>query len=260
MHRCCDRDLTSNERGDPVVAQHTGRDSFYVSTGVAALLIVLLGFLPTYWIPVVATDASLQVLVHLHALLFFGWVILFLLQAVLLKNGRVATHRRAGKFVGAWALVTIVAATWLAFETIARDLALIDGTFRALPTLIPLTQIGMFAGFVACALLNTGKPGVHKRCMVLAALVATTPALARLGLVLLGGPSPVLVGMVFLLSNGLILIAAWIDASRSGRVHAVFLYGGLVVLAIRIARIPFAMSEFWRDAAQAIAGLVSRLG
>ncbi|MCZ6641599.1 MAG: hypothetical protein O7F71_08485 [Gammaproteobacteria bacterium] len=142
-------------------------------------------------------------------------------------------------------------------ETITRDLELIDGTFNAVPTFIPLTQIFMFACFIAAALTSIRKPDVHKRFMVLAALVATTPALARLFLAALGEPSLIAVGSIFLASNGLIVIVAWYDANCNNRLHPVFLYGGLGILLIRIARVPFAMSPIWHETAEFISTLTS---
>jgi hypothetical protein len=201
--------------------------SLFPATAVAVVVIVFVGFLPTYWAVVVVSPDSIQPLLHLHAVLFFGWAVLFLVQSILVSRNRLDLHRGLGKIAAAWALVTIITGTWLAFVTITRDLELIDGTFRAVTTVIPLTQICMFTCLVAAALANTGNPDAHKRFMVLAALVATTPALARIGLAVLGEPSPMLVGSIFLTSNGLIVVVAWFDTSRSGRLHPVFLYGGL---------------------------------
>ncbi len=93
--------------------------------------------------------------------------------------------------------------------------------------------------------------------MVLAALVATTPALARLFLAALGEPSLIVVGSIFLVSNGLIVLVAWYDANRNHRLHPIFLYGGLGILLVRIVRVPFAMSPTWRETAQFIATFAS---
>ena len=229
----------------------------FLVTAFVTVAIVFIGFLPTYWIPVFTSLEPIRSLLHMHAALFFGWVVLFLVQSILVRQNRLLAHRRIGKIAAAWAIITITTGVYLAIETIARDLELIDGTFNAVPTFIPLTQIFMFACFIAAALANIRKPDVHKRFMVLAALVATTPAFARLFLAALGEPSLIVVGSIFLASNGLIVIVAWYDAICNNRLHPIFLYGGLSILLIRIARVPFAISTTWRETAEFISRLTS---
>ena len=237
-------------------ASQRSRSPFLV-TAFATVAIVFIGFSPTYWIPIITSPEPIRALLHIHAALFFGWVVLFLVQSMLVRQNRLAAHRRIGKIAAVWAIITITTGVYLAIETITRDLELIDGTFNAVPTFIPLTQIFMFACFIAAALTNIRKPDVHKRFMVLAALVATTPALARLFLAALGEPSLIVVGSIFLASNGLIVIVAWYDANCNNRLHPVFLYGGLGILLIRIARVPFAMSPIWHETAGFISTLTS---
>ena len=79
----------------------------------------------------------------------------------------------------------------------------------------------------------------------------------RLFLVALGEPSLIVVGSIFLASNGLIVIVAWYDANCNNRLHPIFLYGGLGILLIRIARVPFAMSPIWRETAGFMSTLTS---
>ena len=129
--------------------------SLFLATAVAVVVIVFVGFLPTYWVVVIASPDSIHPLLHLHALLFFGWVVLFLVQSILVSRNRLDLHRGLGKIAAAWALATIITGTWLAFVTIIRDLELIDGTFRAVTTVIPLTQICMFTSLLPPSRVNS---------------------------------------------------------------------------------------------------------
>ena len=224
----------------------------FLTTAVAVVAIVFTGFMPTYLIPVISSTQSIPALLHLHAALFFGWVLIFLVQSILVFQGRLAVHRCIGKIAAVWTMGTITTGFYLAFITISRDLGLIDGSFGAVQTVIPFSQICMFTCLIIVALANTKRPDLHKRVMVLAALVATTPALARIGLVVVGEPSPMAVGLIFLASNGLIIVVGSYDAICTGRIHPVFLYGGLAILLVRIARVPFAMTSLWRDTAESI--------
>ena len=60
------------------------------------------------------------------------------------------------------------------------------------------------------------------------------------------------VGLIFLASNGLIIVVGSYDAICTGRIHPVFLYGGLAILLVRIAKVPFAMTSLWRETAESI--------
>lgn len=230
-----------------------GRRGSYGPFALTVAVVVLLGFIPTYWRPVVLGPATLGPFVHVHAGLFFGWVALFAAQAVLAQRGRTALHRRLGMLGGAWIVATAVVAFRLALTTIARDLDRVDGTANAVGTLIPLTQAVLFSGFAGLGLLNVRRPGIHRRFMMLAGLVSVAPAFARIGIGLLGPTSPLLPVFTFVAATGLLATVVAYDVRRSGRLHPVFLWGGAVLVAVRIVRVPFAMSDAWRSVAGVIA-------
>ncbi len=229
------------------------KNMLFVVAALTLTLTVFSGFTPTYF----SSSESFPPLLHLHAALFFGWVLLFLLQVILVAGNHLAAHRQVGVVGAFWALATVLSGFYLAAITIGRDLDLIDGTFGAVPTVIPLSQICMFSCFVTLAIANTKKPDVHKRFMMLAALVAITPALARFGLAAFGGPSPGAVVSIFLVSNGLLVAVGWYDTVHNRRLHTVFLYGGLAILLVRVLRVPFAMSPMWRWTAESMSNFAS---
>jgi hypothetical protein len=226
---------------------------FYASLAIGIAIVVIVGFAPTYWRPIVFGPASLSPFVHLHAALFFGWAVLFALQARLAASGRIALHRRIGRFAAAWSLVAVVVGLRLALFTVARDVGRVDGTAGAVMTVIPLSQVCMFALFVGLGLARRRQRAAHERCMTLAALVSVTPAFGRIGNGLLGADAAALPLAVFVASTGLLVGVVGYDTRRHGRLHPVFLWGGAAVILIRIARIPFAMSDAWRAIAEAIA-------
>ncbi|MCZ6657374.1 MAG: hypothetical protein O7C67_08770 [Gammaproteobacteria bacterium] len=223
---------------------------------VVALIIaalVFVGFAPTYWIPLVSADTTLSTAIHVHAALFFGWALLFVAQTALAHKQMLDVHKRVGSVGVLWSLGTIVAGFFLAFSTIARDLDAIDGTLNGVVTLIALSQVCMFAGFILLGVLHVSKPPSHKRFMTLAALVAVTPAIARISNAILGAPS---VPVIFAASTGILLAVIWFDTTHNRRLHPVFLWGGITILAVRVIRIPVAMSPAWRSTAEAIGAWV----
>lgn len=219
----------------------------------AALSIALLGFWFTYWKPVFAGD-TFPVLLHLHATLWFGWFAVLVAQTVLIQNSKRQLHKRVGIAAVFYTAVLIVFSLMIAFQTIARDVHLIARSIESVPTMIPLTQILMFAALFGLAVIKRNQSDVHKRLIVLAALVAVTPALARISIGLLGEPNVLL---IFTASNLLILIAGFVDWRASRRVHPVYLWGGVAIFLVRVFRIPLAMSPAWEFIAKGLAGLTT---
>jgi hypothetical protein len=233
------------------IAKNPGR-GFYPAIGLATLAIVLLGFVPTYWSPIVFGAARAPLFVHIHAAFFFGWVVLFVVQTMLVSRGRVAVHRRVGVLAALWTSSTVALGFYLAAITIDRDLAMIDGTLGAALTVIPLSQVCMFSCFVGLGFATLKNRESHKRFMTLAALVALTPAVARIFTAILGDQSAFLIPVIFLVSNGILFGLVWYDAVRRGRWHPVFLWGAVGILLVRIVRVPFSTTSVWRSTAETI--------
>ena len=60
-----------------------GTRRFYIGISLLAVLIVAMGFWPTYFGPLVAGTADHPTVIHVHAAIFSGWLALFGAQAVL---------------------------------------------------------------------------------------------------------------------------------------------------------------------------------
>jgi len=125
--------------------------------GMAALIAVtiLLGFARTYYLrPLVGATSpplsNLTPLIHVHGLLFTGWIVLLVAQTRLVAAGRIDAHRRLG----------IAGAVLAALMTVASSIATAQ-PYPARPIrLLTLTAAG--SGSVAgCAMgaLSHGAPG-----------------------------------------------------------------------------------------------------
>lgn len=78
----------------------------------------------------------------------------------------------------------------------------------------------VYGVFFGLAVFNRHRNEMHKRLIMLAALVAVTPALARISIGVLGGPN---VPLIFVFSTILILIVCFADWRVARRVHPVYL-------------------------------------
>lgn len=220
----------------------------------AALSIALLGFWFTYWKPVLAGVPFPRVL-HLHAALWFGWFALLVAQTVLIQKSKRLLHKRVGIAAVFYTVVLIGISLMIAFQTIVRDVDLISRSAKSVPTIIPLTQILMFSTLFGLAAFMRNQSDMHKRLIVLAALVAVTPALARISIGLMGEPNVLL---IFTASNLLILVVGLVDWYTHRRIHPVYLWGGIAIVVVRVFRIPLAMSPAWEGFAKGLAALTTR--
>ena len=130
---------------------------------------------------------GLPLYVVVHALVATAWMVLFLVQALLIKSDHHDIHQNlgvAGLFLAAAVVISGVAVSFLA---IPRLIAL---TNPADPSIIIAENLPFFAGnvgaFMAFSLAVGGaayfrrKPQTHKHLMLLASVIVVTPAIDRM--------------------------------------------------------------------------------
>lgn len=204
-------------------------------------VIVVLGFARTYYLKGLFDTPPLSgLLVHMHGIVMTLWVVLFIIQVWLASSRRVRLHQRLGMFgAGLAALVAIVGVA-TAISAAARG---VTGGPPPLEFLvIPLGDMVIFSILVATALYFRRRKDMHKRIMLLAALFLLTPAIARipLGFIEHGGP------LVFFGLTDLTLIACAIyDTVINRRLHPVFLWGTLFIIASQPLRLMLAGTDAW---------------
>src|ERR1044071_10172481 len=80
---------------------------FYIGIAVAMLFTALIGCSRTYFLGLISGHATTitgrvpNATVHLHALLFMSWLVLFIVQTSLVPNHPWQVHRTPGYFGGA---------------------------------------------------------------------------------------------------------------------------------------------------------------
>jgi hypothetical protein len=157
---------------------------FYVWMAAVCALIAFGAFAPTYWLQLPAGTFVGSPLLHLHGALFFAWVLFLLSQTALAANGQLDHHR-------AWGLVGISLATAMVF-ILSTALAAGYGDSALAFFIVPVSAIGLLAGFIVAALANIRRPQAHKRFMMLATISLLQAATARVFFVLAtgGGAGP----------------------------------------------------------------------
>jgi hypothetical protein len=230
---------------------------FFVYMALACVAIAFAGFISRYFAPVAAGRFDAPSLVHIHGLVMWSWTLLFAWQTWLAASGKLQRHRSFG--MAGIALFTL--AVWIgasvSLQQLDRQLDAGIGNparaFLAMPMSLALMMVVLFAA----AILNARRSDVHARLMLLATLVALTPALARLTGDAFGtGPhprNPIIGGFVAL---ALVGVAVARDLRVHGRPHAAYLYGGGFIAAGMLARSTLNRTEAWYAVADGLRALV----
>ena len=216
------------------------RRKFYVAMAAAMVVMIFVGFWPSYYGPLVRGAAEAPWILHLHGAVYIGWMFLLVAQTVLAARGRIRTHRKLGNFGIALGSVVFVLGVLVSF--VAPVMTYNAGT-RTLDEaagflLIPLGDMVLFGALFFPAVAYRTKPEVHKRLMILATVAVAFAAIFRMQA--LGVPLAAGLTLWFALP----VLGAINDFRTQGRVHPVYFLGiaGMIVAALRI---PFSASESW---------------
>jgi hypothetical protein len=163
---------------------------FHVRMAWVFLFIALTGFAPTYWVPLLQGRLDVQPLTHIHALLFYGWLVLFCWQTILVASGRTLRHREFGVFGVSLATAMCFVGAATALQTVRQQQAGGFGEAARAFSIVPLSGLLLFAGLVAVAIVNVKRPEIHKRLMLVATASILQAGIARWFVVLLAPPAP----------------------------------------------------------------------
>jgi hypothetical protein len=230
---------------------------FYVTMAYLFVAIAFGGFFGTYWLQIARGTFNGSAMLHLHGLLFSLWTLFFLSQALLVANGRVRSHR-------SWGLLGISLATAMLFTGLAVSILglheRLDAGFgesaRAF-TIVPVTAILTFAGFVIAAIVNRRRPEWHKRFMLIATVALLQAAVARFFFLAatgggpgmrpgFGPPMPIERTMTAGLLVDLLIVAAIVHDWRSDRrVHPAYWWGFGIFLAVQLLRPVIGHTQAW---------------
>jgi hypothetical protein len=226
------------------------RRPFYIGASLLMGLIAVVGFWPTYFGPLVTGKIAQPLLIHVHATVFTGWLVLFFTQAALAATKQVTWHLRLGKIGIGYGVVLVV-------------VGLITGVLRS--SRLPLggqaegllfaatADMIVFSGFFAAAISYRRKPQVHKRLMMVAANMLLIAAVARMTFI---PPPPAGLPVFFAIWFLPLISAMAYDWRSQRRVHAVYVIG-LGAFVVRILAIVIDKTEVWGAITRAVVGLVA---
>ncbi len=219
-------------------------DGFFLWGGLAMAAIIAAGF--TFFVVMGISSFSAPWVVHVHAIIFFGWVGIYVLQTLLATRGSLVLHRRLGWVGAGWLAMMAVVGPLVAVEAIrlGRAAPFYEPAFFLV--MAPLT-VWTFVGLSTAAILMRRRTDWHKRLHFAGMAVLTGPGIGRLF------PMPLVMPHSAIIEFGLVMLwplagMAW-DLRKHGRIHPAWLWavGAIVVmraLCNLIAYSPIGLSLF----------------
>ena len=213
--------------------QHRWDRNAFLALILLGWLGVILGFGGDMAHHFASHEAPYPLIVHIHAAAFVGWLVLFTVQILLIRNRSYDIHKLLG--IG----LAVLAVSMCILGPMAEIMVQthIYGTPDSDPAFLAIsfTEMTAFAGLVGTALLFRGTSSAHKRLILLATLYITSAGFARFegGLLhpLVGGGMWGFWVSLYFGSNLVILLLGVYDLITRRRLHPAYLLGLVWVLA-----------------------------
>lgn len=116
-------------------------------------------------------------IVHVHGVVFVGWLLLLTAQVLFVRRGQVALHRRIGMFGAGLAavMVPLGVATGITTEQLKFGTSASDPKFLS----VMFADMLVVGGLIGAGIVLRGNPMAHKRLMLVASLVMTDAGFGR---------------------------------------------------------------------------------
>lgn len=198
---------------------------FYLGVGLFGLAAIAIGFSTTYFIPMARGTFAGPLIVHIHGISAFTWVSLLVTQALLIRGGKTRLHMRIGQ-AGLPLAVLIWASGILTAAWAARRDFPDQGVVAVTSFMGTVSGLSIFLAFVVTGYFARKRPAAHKRWLALATIAVLWPAIFRWRHLLPAMDRPDIV-LDFVVADVPILVAMLRDRARYGKIHPVWLVGGL---------------------------------
>ena len=218
-------------------------------------MVLLAGFVPDMIHHVQAHQPPYPLVVHFHAAVFVGWLVLLTAQILLVRAKRLDIHRALG-VAGVVLLAAVVVLGPITALTVDRPLL---GVPRYHPEFlsVQLLDIVAFAGAAGAAIAMRSNPAAHKRLILLATLSLIDAGFTRTGLshllgVLLGQGFWPFMARVYMANGLLILGIGAYDLITRRRFHPAYVAGAGWVFGNLVLAGWLFVNPFWKPIAVGI--------
>lgn len=211
-----------------VRSQHAARgdERFFLYASFAMAAVIVAGF--SLQLIAGRSSFSAPLLVHAHAIVFMGWVVLYVLQNRFVAAGNLALHRRLGWIGAVWIIAMIVLGCAVTIAIVRRGQTPFFFVPQHFLVFDPLSLF-TFAGLTVTAIVMRRHTDWHRRLHFCAMATLLGPAIGRLL------PMPLLIPWAWEATLPFVLlfpfVAAIADVRRNGQVHPAFVRGIAVIAA-----------------------------
>lgn len=196
---------------------------------------------------------------HVHAASAWGWMMLISWQALKIRKGDQAGHRRNGRRFAPILAVILVVSALVTIWTADRVAAVTNPNFNPARLAFQVGHIIPFAILTAIGLSRTDRPDLHKRLMLLAIFAILDTGISRWlgpGLREALSPGPVLeIFGRFPLTWALMAGMAAFDIRTRGRLHPAFVPAAALILATEFGAAALFFTPGWDPVARSLLGI-----
>lgn len=217
---------------------------FFPGLAWLMLIIVFVGFAPSYYLAGVVRAPLPSLAIHVHAVLFSSWILLLIAQTSLTAAGRVDIHRRLGIAGVILAGSMLVVGVWAATDGLARGSHVGDPLAFYI---FPLANVVAFAVLIVFAYRARFDPAAHKRLIMVASTALMTAPIARWHLHNFLRTREFGVGAIMAerLSYIFILLLIGYDLWTTRRVHRATVWAGAFLIVFRQLALYFGRTGVW---------------
>jgi len=213
------------------IAQHsiptpTSDDRFFLRAAIVMTIVIVAGF--SFQLAMGRSTFASPLRVHFHAVMFMGWVGIYLLQNVFVATNRMGLHKLLGWIAAMWLVPLVISAFVVTFAMVRNGT--VPFFFRPLHFLVfdPLSVVA-FTGLTVSAIVLRRRTDWHRRLHYCGMSMLLAPAFGRLL------PLPLLQPLAWETTVAVTLLfpvlGAWLDLRRSGKIHPAWFYGVATILA-----------------------------
>jgi len=214
---------------------------FFSTMAVLILATTAIGFSRTYYLNGLFHAPLPSRIIHLHAVVFTIWIVLYVVQTALVPIGKIASHKRLGMAAFGFACLTVVVGVIAGVDMLVRNDDFGTGLGTRTFFVIPFGQMAIFSPLMFGAFLARRVPDVHKRLIVIANIALTFAPVARY-------PLSYILGLAHTDKIFLWLFLAMLvgyDLWSTHRIHKATLAGGIFLVVMQHFQIPLGMTSGW---------------
>jgi len=223
---------------------------FYFFMSLLIAVVVMYGFSFTIEKNLIHPALPRPFLLYVHAAVFSGWLVFFILQTALVRTRNVLLHRRIGRFGVAMGSAMVVLGVSTAITMARFNLIELHQSHTDSDLMIPLFDMMCFGTTFGLAVRWREKPEYHRRLILVATCALTAASFGRF-------PERLLRPEFFYLGVDLLILLGVIrDLIVDRHVHRVYLYvlPLFVVGQTVVSYTVFLQLPYWQKIAHTIMG------